>query len=404
MLSRVAAVLLLLSGALSVQAQIDPTKRELVQLGYNYSLQGHGPLSAYAFYYANLPNFYRTNLTLRLAVAPVYLDSEVGFAHLLGENTDLGLGISGGGFADTYAEIRGGKFLREESFTGHGGGVSASVYHLFNPGHLIPLYGLVRSEFHYAVFSRDKDTAPGFVLPNDQPAVNFRTGLRWGGREPLMMTDVAMEISAWYENILRFSPSSYGFNGDREVQRSSHLFWGRALLAYTLPELKHSFSVSLTAGTSADEDRFSAYRLGGILPLASEFPLTLAGYYYQEITASRFVLFGAQYSLPLDHNKNWAVTAVATTAGVEYLKGLEQPGRWHSGVGGGISYRSPKDAWQILVAYGYGVDAIRTEGRGAHTVGFLLQFDLERAHRNLFDPAEQPMRSRGLERIFRIFE
>src|SRR4051812_36599958 len=142
MLSRVAAVLLLLSGAWSVQAQIDPTKRELVQLGYNYSLQGHGPLSAYAFYYANLPNFYRTNLTLRLAVAPVYLDSEVGFAHLLGENTDLGLGISGGGFADTYAEIRGGKFLREESFTGHGGGMSASVYHLFNPGHLIPLYGL----------------------------------------------------------------------------------------------------------------------------------------------------------------------------------------------------------------------------------------------------------------------
>jgi len=399
-----AAVLLLLWGATCGQAQLDPTKRELIQLGYNYPLQGHGPLSAYAFYYANLPNFYRTNLTLRLAIAPVYLDSEVGLAHLLGENTDVGLGLAGGGFADSYSEIRRGKYLREESFTGHGGGASASVYHLFNPGQRVPLYGLVRSELHYAIFSRDKETAPGFALPEDQPTMNFRTGLRLGGREPLMLPDVAMEISAWYENILRFQPSVYGFNGDRELKETSHLFWARALLAYTFPKIKHSFSVNLTAGTSANEDRFSAYRLGGILPLASEFPLTLPGYYFQEITASRFVLFGAQYSLPLDEKKNWAVTAVATTAAVRYLRGLEQPGQWHSGVGGGISYRSPKDAWQILVAYAYGVDAIRSEGRGAHSIGLLLQFDLERAHRNLFDPAEQPLRSRGLERIFRFFD
>ena len=124
MASRVAATLLiLLCSVRCMRAQIDPTKRELIQLGYNYPLQGHAPLSAYAFYYANLPNFYQSNLTLRLAIAPVYLDSEVGLVNLLGENTDLGLGISGGGFADTYSEIRHGKYLREESFTGHGGGV-----------------------------------------------------------------------------------------------------------------------------------------------------------------------------------------------------------------------------------------------------------------------------------------
>ena len=65
---------------------------------------------------------------------------------------------------------------------------------------------------------------------------------------------------------------------------NSHLFWGRALLAYTMPEWKHYFSVALTAGTSANADRFSAYRLGSVLPLASEFPLNLPGYYFQEIT------------------------------------------------------------------------------------------------------------------------
>jgi hypothetical protein len=129
----------------------------------------------------------------------------------------------------------------------------------------------------------------------------------------------------------------------------------------------------------------------------------LPGYYFQEISARSFVLFGVQYSLPLDPDKNWALNAAVTTAGVKYVNGLEQPGSWHSGVGGGISYRSPKNAWQILLTYGYGIDAIRNDGRGAHTIGFLLQLDLDRAHRNMFDPAEQPLRSRGLERMLEIF-
>ena len=398
------ALLGLLWGTCRVSAQVDPTKRELVQLGYNYSLQGHGPLSAYAFYYANLPNFYRTNVTLRLAVAPVYLDAEFGLVHLLGENTDLGVGFNGGGFADSYSEIREGKYLREESFTGHGAGASVSLYHLFNPGQRIPLYGVARSEFHYSIFSRDDDTARNFVLPPDQPSLNFRTGFRLGGREPLIFPELALELSGWYENLFRFENETYGFNGDRAIRETTHLLWARALFIYTLPELKHYISLSITAGTSFEADRFSAYRLGGVLPLASEFPLTLPGYYVQELSAKRFALLGAQYGLPLDPDKNWALQAIIATAGIGYLDGLEQPGTWHSGVGGGISYRSPKQAWQILLAYGYGIDAIRSEGRGAHTVGFLLQLDLERANRNLFDPAEQPLRSRGLERFFRLFD
>jgi len=123
-----------------------------------------------------------------------------------------------------------------------------------------------------------------------------------------------MELSAWYENMFRLRPSVYGFAGDREIKQTSHLFWARALLAYTFPKSKQSFSVSLTGGASLDADRFSAYRLGGILPMASEFPLTLPGYYYQEISAQKFVLFGGQYSVPLGASKSWALNFVATTA------------------------------------------------------------------------------------------
>jgi len=389
-----------LGGASVVRGQIDPNKRELIQLGYNLPLEGNGPLNAYAFYYLNVPHFVRTNLTMRLAVAPVYLDSELGISKVFGEYTDLGVGVAGGGFADTYSEVRGGKYIRAESFTGHGGGGSVSLYHLFNPKDMIPLNGVLLLESHSIVYEKDTKTAPDFELPLDRTNFSLRTGLRWGGREPVLLPELAMEISVWYEGQYRTRSGLYGFNGDRRVQEFSHLGWARALLTYTMPEWKHNFNVNLTLGTSSDADRFSAYRLGGVLPLAAEFPLTLPGYYFQEISAKEFALLGVNYSLPLDRNDRWALNALVTTAGVHYIPGLEQPGHWHSGVGGGFRYRSPSNAWQVVLGYAYGIDARRDSGRGAHSVGVLVQFDLERAHVALFEPGDNPIRSRGLQQIF----
>src|SRR5207249_11865356 len=151
--------LICLGAAGSARAQIDPEKRRLFQFGYNQPLQGRGPLSGYAFYYFNEPGFIQTNLTLRLAVAPVYLDSELGIRHALSPNTDLAIGLAGGGFADSHSEIRLGKYLREESFTGHGGEARVSLYHLFNPDQTIPLNAILRGSVHYTAFERDSRTA-----------------------------------------------------------------------------------------------------------------------------------------------------------------------------------------------------------------------------------------------------
>src|SRR5215469_13818763 len=120
-------------------SQIDPERRELIQVGYNASFEGHAPFAAYAFYYRNQPDFLRTNLTLRLALAPTYVDSELGISGALDSQTDIGVGLAGGGFADSYNEIRRGKLLPHESFDGFGGEVNVSLYHLFNPGYQIPL-------------------------------------------------------------------------------------------------------------------------------------------------------------------------------------------------------------------------------------------------------------------------
>jgi len=375
-------------------AQIDPVKRDLIQLGYNQAFEGHAPFAGYAFYYHNQPDFLRTNLTLRLALAPVYLDSEFGFVGGLGPNTDFAIGLAGGGFADSYNEIHGGAFLPGESFIGHGGEISASVYHLFNPADQIPLNLILRGTAHYSTFARDDSTSPTFQLPEDRGEFNVRTGLRWGGIEPTLFPALAMELTVWYEGQFRTASGTYGFNDDRKVESHSHLFWAEAALSYTLPKSQQNFDVRLMAGTSMDADRFSTYRLGGYLPLVSEFPLLLPGYYFQEISARQFVLLNANYLLPLDKSQRWNLNVNASSAVVDYLPGEGQPGNWLSGVGGGILYRSPSDRFKIMAAYAYGVDAIRSHGRGAHSIGLLMQWDLRPTHGEGFHPAH-PNRWRG---------
>jgi hypothetical protein len=394
--------LLLLSVALgfAAQAQVDPVKRQLVQVGYNQPLQGVSPLGGYAFYYLNEPDYPRTNLTLRLAVAPVYLDAELGLRGLLGPNTDLGLGLDGGGFADSYSEARGGHYIREESYLGHGFGANVSLYHRFNPSQELPLYGVVRAGYHYAFYGRDSGTAAGFSEPENLGQGIVRAGLRLGGGEPVLIPDLGVELSGWYEGRFRTDQTPYGYGGDRFLARDSHLIWGRMGLNYSFKG-GQNLALNLTGGTCLNPDRLSAYRLGSWLPMGSEFPLNLPGYYYQEISARNFVNASAQWIQPLDHAQRWSLLAMVATAVVNYAPGLEQPGKWHTGLGAGIAYRPPSKAWQVIVGYGYGVDAIRHDERGAHSIGLLAQFDFQKARTALLDPGNQPLQSRGLQNFFR---
>jgi hypothetical protein len=400
--------LALLLGALQMgersgYGQIDPVKRQLLQFGYNQPLEGQGPIAGYAFYFLNRPEFYRTNVTLRLAVAPVFMDGEVGFRGLLGEHTDLGIGVSGGGFADTHEEIRAGSYRSAESFTGHGAEISAAVYHLFNPDERIPLYGIARVGGHFTRYIRDDDTAAGFVIPDDRNSLRVRMGFRLGGREPLLTPALALEASAWYEGNFYDWQGPFGFAGDRLAESTTHKFWSRALLAYTFPKRGDYLTASVTAGTSLQADRLNAYQLGSALPLSSEFPLYLPGYYFGEISARRFILLGGLYAFPLDSQKRWTINGFATTSFVDYVAGMQQPGKTHSGIGGGLGYRSPEKIWQVILSYGYGVDAIRNNRRGTHAVGILVQYDLEAKQRlrPTFEPGIGPDKSRGLERFIR---
>ena len=161
--------LLILSAGLfpfAATCQIDPVNRELFEAGYNAPLEGQWPVEGYVFYYRNMPDFLdHTNLTLRLVVAPTYLESELGFKSLLGENTDLGLGVEGGGFDDSFYYIRRGTYDPGKSFDGYGAETDVSLYHLFNPGQRIPLNGVLRGGVRYSTYAPTSQTYSGFDVP-----------------------------------------------------------------------------------------------------------------------------------------------------------------------------------------------------------------------------------------------
>jgi hypothetical protein len=393
---------LLLGGAAELSAQVDPVERRVFQVGYALPLHEHGPVAAYAFYYHNEPHFLQTNLTLRLAVVPVYVDSELGIREALSPTTDLAVGLSGGGFADSFSEMRQGNYITAESFTGHSAELNGSVYHLFNPGDIAPLYGVFRGALHGSFYTRDHETDPEFKVPDDELALIWRTGLRLGGREPYLSPRLAGEFSLWYEGQYRFNHERYGFAGDRRIEELTHLFWGRALFAYTLPNTPRHFEVSITAGASVNADRFSAFRLGSFLPLVTEFPLSLPGYHIEEISADHFALLSGQFYQPIDAAACWNVLAFGSVGAVDYLPGFEQSDHWHSGFGAGMLYQSPTRGWQVVAAAAYGVNALREDGRGAISFTLMLQYDLDAILRGGGEPFWEPMIStRTWQGLFR---
>ncbi len=387
------------------QAQIDPYKRQLLQFGYNQPTKGHWPMAGYLFYLLNQPDFIRPDLTLRLAVAPTYLDSEFGFNHALGPHTDLALGLSGGGFADSYNEIRRGKYIIDESFTGHGGRTSVSLYHRFNPNQRLPLNAVVRGILDYSGYERDDIRL--IRLSYQVIALRIRRvpGYAWAAVSP-----PSSRPSGW-----SFPPgtkaASVAHMGPMDL--TAIVWWSpihtASGAAPCSPTRCHGWSIILTSASRLAPPvapiASVPINLAGTLPLLSEFRLDLPGYEAQEITAREFVLFNWLYWLPIDSAKRWSFTAFGGVAGVDYLSGFEQADRWLSGVGAGVGYKAAQDVWQVVLAYAYGFNALRSDGRGGQSIVLLFQFDFEARRRAAAYPSLAPVldpeRSRGLERILR---
>ena len=385
--------------AFNASAQIDPAPRQLLELGGDASVTDSGPMGAYAFYYWNMVNVPTTNQFLRLVIAPVYVDSELGFKGLLGEHTDLGIGAFGGLYANSYQEVDGGRWYKNQSFNGNGGGASVSLYHLFNPDQHIPLNGVLRARMNYESFDTTSDTANNFVLPESQPVITYRAGLRWGGKEPMLGPVLAMEVSGWYELEQRTAPGGYGFGNDRELERVSQRFFGRAQLNYTTLESKHYIVAGLQGGGTVNADRLSAYRLGGVLPYTKEFPLTIPGYFYQELSAKSFGLAYAGYTIPFGSQDQWSLIGNGSAALVDYVDGTGQAGAFNSGIGAGVGYNAPSQRWKVMSLLGYGFEARREHGQGGYSLGMAFQYNFgSLQYAGMKEYEELELRNNGLTR------
>jgi len=365
------------------QAQLDPTRRDLLEFGYERPLQGHVPINAYGYYYLNRPDAIDGSVDIQAAITPVYVNGELGFHKLLGPNVDAGVRLDGGAYAFGYNEYSGqGRWLRDESFLGHGGGMAFGAYPLFNPGAEIPLNGVLEAGFHQLVYERYSDASHAFVLPKDQGVATVRAGLRFGGIEPNLYPDRALEESGWYQGSFRTRPGVYGFDGDRRVERDVHQVWGRAAFMYVFPDTHHRLTAELDAGTSTHSDRLSGYRIGGPFMLAAEFPLVLPGYDVGEIVAKNYVLVGASYSVPIDPAHQWNIGAGASTAHVAFVPGVEQAHKTNTGLSVELRYQ-PDDTgtWHAGLAYGRALDSERNGHRGASSVALVVEVDLEKWRR-----------------------
>ena len=138
------------------------------------------------------------------------------------------------------------------------------------------------------------------------------------------------------------------------------------------------------------------------MPLASEFPLILPGYWYQELSARNYLAFTAEYTIPLDPGAHWTLTPLGTVASVDYLPGTQQPNNFNSGVGLTAGYRSRNGVWQTLVSYGYGFEAIRSGGRGGQSVALMFQVDLTtHPGRNTVPPGAAPFQGPSMFEFLR---
>ncbi|MDD5305430.1 MAG: hypothetical protein PHS14_20210, partial [Elusimicrobia bacterium] len=323
-----------LLSALPAKAQIDDAKRLMLEGGNEDAVGNPGPGSPYVFMYLNRPGAAGPGSALRVALAPVYADIELGLPGIFGSRTDIGLGFSGGGYAFGHAQVDRGNEMPGESFIGHGGGPSVSLYPRLGDIGPAPLNGVFRVSYVYTDYQRTARTDASFEPPPDEWTGAARAGLRLGGVEPGLDRGQALEVSIWDEARLRDRPAAYGYGGDRFVRRDVNLYWARILVSLPAP---HGTRVGggLDAGSGSGMGRLSAYGLGGMQTQTSEFPLVIPGYFDREISARDFLHAWAHTALPIPGSKRFFVLLTAAGATITPIRGTDPGGVRHLGFSAG---------------------------------------------------------------------
>src|SRR5258706_4877243 len=162
---------------------------------------------------------------------------------------------------------------------------------------------------------------------------------------------LAMELSGWYWLECRGKPGDYGFSDDRDLNANAHKFLARAQINYTTVESKHYIMAGLMGGAVLNPDRFSAWRMGGMLPFSSEFPIYMPGYFSGELSCEDFGLLYGLYSIPFGESKQWSIMGMGAAGLCKYVDGTGQPGAFNSGLGAGVGYSAKDKRWRVYTLF-----------------------------------------------------
>ena len=353
---------------------MDDETRTYIEGGVEVPLKGNGPTTGYGYLFYTRPHFLAEDLYLRLVVPPGYFISELIFDHFPSQNSALGVGVSGGFFAESQTEFRDGRYESAESFTGDSAG-GTLAYYLRGPkifGRL-PIEGQIRVNPKYVWYDRNDGTSRYFRLPENTAIYDMRVGVRLGGVPPELFPNAAIEASVWHTFSYRDTAGHYGFA--QELQESDHYTqrtWTRLGATYTFGV--QQVSAFLNAGIAENTDALSTFRMGGGLRLRAEFPLLLHGFYVEEIFARSFWLMNFAYRFPIWPGQDLVhLQLLGDVAQVNYIQGHHLPRSTLAGVGVNLSVAVTKRV-DLVLGYGYGINAPRGNGFGGQEFDAQFQF------------------------------
>jgi hypothetical protein len=128
----------------------------------------------------------------------------------------------------------------------------------------------------------------------------------------------------------------------------------------------------LAGGYGEHLDELSAWKLGGNIVNVGSYAYTLHGYYLREFFTDRFVMSNLALSVPVSDEHNLAVHFYGDWANARGVAPMQREYHNYFGVGSGVSCRGP---WKmnVLLNYGYGVNAVRNGVHGGNEVALGLE-------------------------------
>ena len=353
-------------------AQVDVEHRRILTLQSGMAVyQSEEALNGYGYFWFNENHFPWEPTALRVNFAGVYLDSELSYFLPVETVTAVGVRLGGGLFSDDLTPYVQGERLSGQSFYGDSGLASVFVNHeITKVAGKIPLnvratYQVRRTSYRTTSNTRD------FVLPDDFYTQTVQGEIRLGGlkREITAREGLTAYLLADTNHRTGFEPF-----GPKGALFPAHTDYQRLLgqLGARIPIKETTWFLLLTGATGRHLDALSAWRLGGNFVNADPTVYTLHGYYTDEFLARDFGLVNFEVRQQINEAHNVSLHLYADFA-VERSVPPDQK-NWRSlpGVGAGVGFRT---VWEtdVLLSYGYGVNAVRNSDRGGHEVAFAIE-------------------------------